>query len=160
MTSSKNKVPLNNMDNRPVDEHLIPVLAPEVEQAMEKGAFFIRLPELVEGKVQLGEGYAPTIQMRCQSLKACQNGEVHRCNSVVKTVVGRGRGDQTEIIECGKCRTAYVIRTKYDDNGKMYINTSVWNTPRNLDKYAEIDRDRNYGVWVRFNKPDNGEEKK
>lgn len=150
MTSSS-KTPLNNMDNRPVDEHLVPTLSPEVQAKTTDGVYNIELPELVDGRVQLGEGYAPTIQMRCKSLHVKKPSEIHCCNSVVKTIVGRGRGDQTEIVECGKCRTAYVIRQRYDDNGKLTINTSVWNTPRNLDKYCTTKRDRNYGVWVQFN---------
>lgn len=154
MTSSNKKVPLNGLDNQPVEEKVIPTLLPEVQMKCVNGVYHIELPKLVEGKVQLGEGYAPTIQMRCQSLKACQNGEVHCCNSVVKTIVGRGRGDQTEIVECGKCRTSYVIRTKYDDNGKLYIHTSVWDVSRNLRKCSNIKRDRNYDMWVRFNTPE------
>lgn len=146
-----NKKPLNDLDNPPVDEHLVPVLSPEVQAKCVNGVYHIELPELVEGKVQLGEGYAPTIQMRCKSLHVRRPNEVHCCNSVVKTIVGRGRGDQTEIIECGKCRTAYVIRLRYDENGKLIINTSVWNTPRNLAKYCKTKRDSKYGVWAEFN---------
>lgn len=151
MTSSNKKVPLNANEDHSTTERLVPVLSAEVEAKCVNGVYEIDLPELVEGKVQLGEGYAPTIQMRCKSLHVRRPNEVCCCNSVVKTIVGRGRGDQTEIIECGKCRTAYVIRTKYDDNGKLYIHTSVWNTPRNLDKYCSTKRDHNYGVWVEFN---------
>lgn len=149
MTSSSS-TPDNNLAHK-TDEHLVPVLSEQVAAKSVNGVYKIELPELVDGRVQLGEGYAPTIQMRCQSLHVRHPNEIHCCNSVVKTIVGRGRGDQTEIVECGKCRTAYVIRTKYDDNGKLYINTSVWNTPRNLDKYCTCKRDKQYGVWVQFN---------
>lgn len=156
MTSSNNGTP-DNIVNHTSDEHLVPSLSKEVVKKCTNGVYKIELPELVEGKVQLGDGYAPTIQMRCQSLYTKRPNEVHCCNSVVKTIVGRGRGDQTEIVECGKCRTAYVIRTKYDENGKLIINTSVWNTPRSLDKYCKCKRDKSYGVWVEFN---SDEEKK
>lgn len=154
MTSSNKRVPLNDLDTRQPEEHLVPTLTPEVQMKCVNGVYHIEMPKLVEGKTQMGDGYAPTIQMKCQSLKACQNGEIHCCNSTVKTIVGRGRGDQTEIVECGKCRTAYVIRTKYDDNGKLYIHTAVWNVSRNLFKHSKIKRDRNYDIWVRFNTPE------
>ena len=131
---------------------LVPVLSEEVAAKTQDGIYKIELPKLVDYKMPMNGKYVPAIQLRCQSLFAKKPNEVHCCNSVVKTIIGNGVGDQTELIECGKCRTAYLIRTQYTDDGHLLLKTAVWDTGRNIKQFCEFKQDKDYHFWVEFNK--------
>lgn len=131
----------------------VPVLSEEIAKKTVNGVYRIELPKLRDYKMPYLDGKTiPAIQFRCQSLFAKKPNEVCCCNSVVKTIIGRGTGDQTEIIECGKCRTSYIIRTRYDEEGHLEIKTTVWDTGRNVQKFCTLKRDKDYNTWVEFNK--------
>ena len=133
--------------------HPVPVLSKEVQEKTQDGIYKIELPKLVDYKMPYVDGKTvPAIQFRCQSLYAKKPNEICCCNSVVKTIVGGGTGDQTEIIECGKCRTAYLIRTPYNDDGTLEIKTTIWDTGRNVKAFCTMKRDKDYNTWVEFNK--------
>lgn len=136
----------------PKKQPLVPVLSPEVQAKTANGVYKIELPKLVDYKFPMNGSYVPSIQFRCQSLYAKKPNEIHCCNSVVKTVIGKGTGDQTELIECGKCRTAYIVRTIYKDDGTMDIRTAIWDTGRNVKQFCEFKQDKDYNFWVEFNK--------
>ncbi len=136
-------------------EHEVPVLSPEVAQKTQEGIFKIELPEIVDYKFPMDGKIIPSLQFKCQSLYAKRPNEICKCNSVVKTVIGKGTGDQTEIIECGKCRTSYLIRSHYNDDGTLEIKTSVWDTGRNIKRFGTMKRDKDYNFWVEFNQEKN-----
>ena len=131
--------------------HEVPVLDEDVAKATSEGIYKIELPKIEEYKFPMDGSFIPSLQFRCQSLYAKRPNEVCKCNSVVKTVIGKGTGDQIELIECGKCRTSYLIRTHYNDDGTMEIKTSVWDTGRNIKKFCTTKRDKDYNFWVKFN---------
>lgn len=147
-------------NKKPVEEQ-IPELAQEVAERTTEGIYEIEVPELVNDRIRvpasevnggnLGE-FVPTIKFQCRSLFAKSPNTVCKCNATVKTLVGRGTGDQTEIISCGKCRTSYIIRQHYDDAGHLDISMSVWDLGRNVQQFCKMKRDKDYKVWVEFNK--------
>lgn len=131
---------------------LVPVLSEEVQAKTQDGIYKINLPEANDYKMPMNGQTVPAIQLRCQSLFAKKPNEIHCCNSVVKTIVGKGTGDQTELIECGKCRTAYLIRTIYTDDGALVLKTAIWDTGRNVKQFCDFKTDKNYNFWVEFHK--------
>ena len=150
MTSPKNHKPTPF-----IPKHLVPNLSEEVKRASVGGVYGIDLPELVNFNMPYpdepnGET-VPAIQFKCQSLFTKSPDTLCKCNQTIKTLVGKGSGDQTEIVACGKCRTSYVIRTSYDDEGHLTISTSVWEVNRNIKNYCEVKRDKDYKVWLSFN---------
>lgn len=93
-----------------------------------------------------------TIQFRCQSLFTKSPDTIHCCNQTIKTIIGRGSGEQTEIISCGKCRTSYLIKTTYHDGEKEpTIKAAVWEINRNIKNYCKVKRDSEQRVWLEFN---------
>lgn len=135
----------------PKEEHEVPVLSPEVAKDTQDGIFKIELPKVVDYKFPMDGRVIPSLQFKCQSLYAKRPNEICKCNSVIKTIVGKGTGDQTEIIECGKCRTSYLIRSHYNEDGTLEIKTSVWDIGRNAKRFCSTKRDKDYNFWVEFN---------
>lgn len=135
------------------NEPEIPVLSTEIAEQTQNGIFKIELPKVVDYKFPMDGKYIPSLQFKCQSLFAKRPNEICKCNSVIKTVIGKGTGDQTEIIECGKCRTSYLIRSHYNEDGTLEIKTSVWDTGRNVKRFCSTKRDKDYNFWVQFNEP-------
>lgn len=136
----------------PKQPKLVPVLSDEVKAKTSDGIYKIELPKANDYKMPMNGKTVPAIQLRCQSLYAKKPNEVHCCNSVVKTIIGNGTGDQTELIECGKCRTAYLIRTQYTDDKALILKMAVWDTGRNIKQFGEFKNDKDYNYWVEFNK--------
>lgn len=132
----------------------IPVLSDDIKEKTVEGIYKVDLPKIVEYEMPMGDKKVPSLQFRCQSLYARKPNEICCCNSVVKTAIGGGTGDQTELIECGKCRTSYIIRTQYNDEGHMAIKATVWDTGRNVKAFCNAKRDKDYNIWVEFNKED------
>lgn len=154
MTSQKN-------NHKPfIPKHLVPNLSEEVKREAVGGVYGIELPELVNFRMPYPDApngeTVPAIQFKCQSLFTKSPDTLCKCNQTIKTLVGRGSGDQTEIVSCGKCRTSYLIRTTYDNEGHLKISTSVWEVNRNIKNYCKVKRDKDYKVWLEFN----SEEKK
>ena len=131
-------------------------LSKEVAEKTQAGIYKVDLPKLVDYEFRMSENeYVPSIQFKCQSLFAKHATDDHPaemccCNSTVKTIIGKGSGDQTELIECGKCRTSYLIRSHYNDDGTLEIKTSVWDIGRNAKRYCTTKRDKDYNYWVQF----------
>lgn len=140
------------MESSKPQKRLIPRLSPEVATRTVDGVFEIELPQAVEYKLPMNDKFIPSLQLRCQSLLVKRPNTVCCCNSVVKTIVGQGKGDQTEIIECGKCRTAYLVRTIYGDDGSLVLKTAVWNLGRNILPFGRLKQDKDYHFWIEFNK--------
>ena len=131
--------------------YLVPELSDEVKADSVGGVYEIKKPEVSEYKFNYdGKETVDSLQLRCQSLLVKRPGVIHRCNSLVKTIIGGGTGDQTELIECGRCRTSYLVRTKYDDAGHLEIRVNVWDLSRNVKQYADLKRDKDYKIWVNF----------
>lgn len=136
-------------------KHLVPNLSDEVKREAVGGVYGIDLPELVNFNMPYpdepnGET-VPAIQFKCQSLFTKSPDTLCKCNQTIKTLIGRGSGDQTEIVSCGKCRTSYLIRTTYDEKGHLTVSMSVWEVNRNIKNYCEVKRDKDYKVWLSFN---------
>lgn len=131
----------------------VPSLDSEVKNACVDGVYKIDLPTLKGGELKVeGENICKTIQLRCNSCYVKHPDTICKCNSTVKTIVGGGTGDQCEIVECGKCRTSYLIRTQYDEKGHMKLNISVWDTGRNIKSFSRREHDDDYNFLLRFNK--------
>lgn len=138
---------------KPKYDYRVPVLEPEVAEKTVDGVYKIELPTPVKSMLVIDdEEKCETIQLKCHSLYVKKGDTVCACNSTVKTIVGAGDGDQTEIVECGKCRTAYLIRTTYDDFHHLKLNISVWDTNRNIKNLSYREHDDDYNYLVRFNK--------
>lgn len=136
----------------PEYEHKIPVLDSSVKNAIKDGVYKIDLPTLKKSKLMIdGKAQCGTIQLRCNSCYVKHPDTICKCNSTVKTIVGGGTGDQCEIIECGKCRTSYLVRTQYDEEGKLHLNVSVWDTGRNLKNFSRREHNENLDFLLRFN---------
>lgn len=136
----------------PEYEHKIPVLDSSVKNAIKDGVYKIDLPTLKKSKLMIdGKAQCSTIQLRCNSCYVKHPDTICKCNSTVKTIVGGGTGDQCEIIECGKCRTSYLVRTQYDEEGKLHLNVSVWDTGRNLKNFSRREHNENLDFLLRFN---------
>lgn len=129
-------------------------LSPKVEEKTDaNGVYTIELPTPVKSKLVIdGKEVSDTIQLKCHSLYVRKGDTVCACNSTVKTIIGAGTGDQCEIVECGKCRTAYLIRTVYDENNHLKLNVSVWDTCRNLKNLSRREHDDDLNFQVVFNK--------
>lgn len=141
------------LNNKPIYPYKIPTLDPEVEAACKDGVYKIELPTVKGSELTIdGEKVCKTLQLWCNSCFVKHPDTVCKCNSVVKTVVGGGTGDQCEIIECGKCRTSYLIRSVYDEEGHLKFNISVWDTGRNLKSFSRREHDDDYNFLLRFNK--------
>lgn len=131
--------------------YLVPTLSDEVKKEAVGGVYEIKKPTATSYTFNYGKDkQVPSIQLRCQSLFVKRPDEIHCCNSLVKTIVGNGTGDQCELIECGRCRTSYLVRTIYDEQGHLDIRVDVWDLGRNLKQYADLKRDKDYKIWVNF----------
>lgn len=131
----------------------IPNLDSEVKNSCKDGLYKIELPSWKFSELTLdGEKVCKTIQLRCNSCYVKHPDTICKCNSTVKTIVGGGTGDQCEIVECGKCRTSYLIRTQYDEEGHIKLNVSVWDTGRNIKSFSRREHDDDYNFLLRFNK--------
>lgn len=132
---------------------LIPNLSEEVKRECVGGVYEIHKPTISEHTFTYGEDRktVKSLQLRCQSLFVKRPDTVCKCNSLVKTIIGGGTGDQTELIECGRCRTSYLVRTIYDETGHLEVRIEPWDLGRNVKKYAELRRDKDYRIWVSFN---------
>lgn len=154
MTSQKGHKPF-------VPQHLVPNLSEEVKRAAVGGVYGIGSPELVNISMPYPDapGGEPVqaIQFRCQSLFTKFPDTLCKCNQTIKTLIGKGSGDQIEIVSCGKCRTSYLIRTAYDENGELTITTDVWEVNRNIMNYCKVKRDKHHRVWLEFNDKEEGD---
>lgn len=141
------------LSKKPEYPYKVPQLESEVKNKCKDGVFKIDLPTLKNSELVMdGEKVCNTIQLRCNSCYVKHPDTVAKCNSVVKTIVGGGTGDQCEIVECGKCRTSYLIRTIYDEEGHLKLNVSVWDTGRNIKSFSRREHDDDYNFLLRFNK--------
>ena len=132
--------------------YLIPVLSDEVAKECQEGIYEIKKPTVERYKFDYdGKKPVDALQLRCQSLNVQRPDVILKCNSLVKTIIGGGTGDQTELIECGRCRTSYLVRTIYQPSGKLEIRVNVWDLGRKLKQYAAIKRGSDYKIWVNFN---------
>lgn len=115
-------------------KHLIPNIDHTVMERCDKNGYYqVEPPTPKEGKlVVVGVPSQDMTQFSCNSLYVKKPDTVCKCNSVVTTLVGQPTGDHTQIIECGKCRTSYIMRTV---NGKTTIK--VWDISRNLKNFVE-----------------------
>lgn len=138
---------------KPIEyEHKVPVLDSPVRNACVDGLYKIELPTLRKSRLMIdGKDQCGTIQLRCNSCYVKHPDTICKCNSTVKTIVGGGTGDQCEIIECGKCRTSYLVRTVYDDEGHLSLNVSVWDTGRNIKNFSRREHNENLDFLLRFN---------
>lgn len=134
--------------------HLIPNLDEEVEKEVDSdGLYTIHRPTTHEGNLcVVGVPTQDMIQIRCHSLNVKKPDTICQCNSVVKTVIGNATGDQIDIVECGKCRTSYLIRTRRDENGKLNISARIWDISRNLKNFTTMKHNSAYDFQVKFNK--------
>ena len=131
--------------------YLVPTLSDEVKRDCVGGVYEIKKPIVQEYKFDYnGQKPVDSLQLRCQSLFVKRPDEICKCNSLVKTIIGGGTGDQTELIECGRCRTSYLVRTQYDEAGHLNIKINVWDLGRKLKQYADLKRDKDYKIWVNF----------
>lgn len=88
--------------------------------------------EIVKGRMNFGKSSVETLRFICHAPYVRKDNSIDICMNPMKTVVGGGTGDQTEIIECGKCRSQYIIRTQYSDLGHVNFSTSIWDVGRKL----------------------------
>lgn len=132
-------------------QHLVPNLSEEVAKNTVNGIYTIEAPTAEPGEIKLGENDPmPVVRLRCHSLRTHNPDTILPCNSVIKTIVGKVTGDQMEIIECGRCRTSYIVRTRSVD-GKTVVTSAVWNTSRNVNNYCKkLNKDGKY--LVKFNR--------
>lgn len=130
----------------------LPKLSPEMKMKLNNGVYEIEPPRIVEYDFPMNDKTVPALQLKCNSLYVKRPNELHCCNSVVATIVGKGKGDQTELVECGKCRTSYIIRKIYHDDGTLEIKTLVWDIGRKSQQFCHLKRDDEYRCWVEFNK--------
>ena len=136
---------------KPVYPHKIPELSDEVITRSKDGVYKIDIPTQKPSKLFLEKGEnCDTIQLRCNSLYLRNGNKVHCCNSTVTTIIGNGSGDQTEIVECAKCRTSYLIRKQYKD-GKLNLRMAIWDTSRNLKNVSYLDHNDNGDYLIKFN---------
>lgn len=141
------------LSKKPEYPYKIPQLDSEVKNAIKDDLYLIERPTIKKSTLTMdGDRVCGTIQLRCNSCYVKHPDTVCKCNSVVKTIVGGGTGDQCEIVECGKCRTAYLIRTIYDDENRLHLNMSVWDTGRNIKNFSRREHDDDYNFLLRFNK--------
>lgn len=133
-------------------EYKIPHLDPAVDAETKNGEYRIKSPIENPGKITLtGKDPVDVIRLNCQSLIAYSPDTLVKCNSCVKTIISGGSGDQVEIIECGKCRTSYLVRTQYDSDGKPKIDCAVWDISRNVKNYCFATTNSNGDFILRFN---------
>lgn len=130
----------------------VPKLSPEMRMKLNNGVYEIAPPRVVDYVMPMNDKGVPSLQLKCNSLYVKRPNEMHCCNSVVSTIIGKGTGDQTELVECGKCRTAYIIRKIYHEDGTLEIKTLVWDVGRKCKQFCELKRDNDYRCWVEFNK--------
>lgn len=148
------------LSKKPEFEHKVPILDPEVEKEIKDGVYKIELPTLKKSRLVLdNQDQCGTIQLRCNSCYVKHPDTICKCNSTVKTIVGAGTGDQCEIIECGKCRTSYLVRTLYDEQGKLKLNISVWDTGRNIKNFSRREHNEQLDFLLRFNKEEQEDER-
>lgn len=141
-------------------EHKIPILDTAVKNACVDGVYKIDLPTLKKSRLVIdGQDKCGTIQLRCNSCYVKHPDTICKCNSTVKTIVGGGTGDQCEIIECGKCRTSYLVRTIYDEQGKLHLNISVWDSGRNIKNFSRREHNEQLDFLLRFNKEEESDER-
>lgn len=137
--------------------HYVPVLGASVKKMLQpNGCVMIDLPKTEETVTYAGQRKVRSINLRCQGLvvKTTEEGEprlVDKCNGSLKTIVGRGTGDQTELISCSKCRTAYIVRQKWDDEGHLEIQTTVYDMSDRLKALGEGGLDKDFNYWIAFN---------
>lgn len=116
-----------------------------------KGRYKIEFPQIVNGKMQFGANEVHTQRFICQAPYMRKDGTIDVCNNPMKTVIGMGTGDQAEIIECGKCRSQYIMRTIYNKVGNVKYSTSVWDIGRKVAKEGRLWTDReDYTSYVKF----------
>lgn len=117
-----------------------------------KGRFRIDRPQIVDGSMTFGPNKVSTLRYICQSAYMMKDGTIDVCRNPFKTVVGRGTGDQTEIVECGKCRTQYIVRSKYSALGSLEVQTSVWDIGRKIAAEGFLWTDKSdYTSYIKFN---------
>lgn len=116
-----------------------------------KGRYRIDRPEVVDGSMTFGPNTVKTLRFICQSAYMMKDGTVDVCHNPFKTIVGGGTGDQTEIVECGKCRTQYIVRTKYGYLGTLELQTSVWDIGRKIAAEGRLWTDKtDYTSYIKF----------
>ena len=133
--------------------HLVPNLSPEVQKETDENKVYsIKNPTQQKGSLcVVGVPTQDMIQLRCNSLNVKKPDTVCKCNSVVKTIIGNATGDQIDIVECGKCRTSYLVRTRRDENGELKITAKVWDISRNLKNFVTMMHNDDYDFLVKFN---------
>lgn len=132
---------------------LAPKLEPDVKsECNERMAYNIKPPTQKHDKMSMvGLGTVKTLKLNCNSLCVKKPDTVCKCNSLLTTYIGELSGDQTQIIECGKCRTSYIVRTRVID-GEVKVYARVWDISRNLKNFAKVLNDDRYDFLIQFNK--------
>lgn len=136
--------------------HLIPTIDSEVKKACnEEDEFVITSPTVSKGVLAMaGVPVQDSYCLKCHSVCVKKPNTVCKCNSTITTIIGKVAGEQVQIVECGKCRSAYLVRTKEGEKGEPQISAQIWDVSRNLKNFAEVfplAPDRS-SLVVRFNK--------
>lgn len=136
----------------PKREYKIPRLDKAVAEETVNGEYKINTPTEVHSKLNLSsEDPKSVVRLNCNSLITYSPDTIVKCNSCVGTILYGGTGDQTEIIECGKCRTSYLVRTRFDDEGVPHISCAIWDISRNVKNYCFATSNDKGDFIVRFN---------
>lgn len=133
---------------------LFPNLDPELAKELgDDYTYNIPTPTVKKGTLTVvGVPSQEMRQVYCNSLCVKKPDTVCKCNSVITTLVGEPEGDQIQIVECGKCRTSYLMRTRKDENGEVKITAKIWDVSRNLKNFVQQIENDNYDFLVKFNK--------
>lgn len=133
-------------------EYKIPHLDPAVAKETKNGEYKLKPPTEELGEIIItGRKPVPAVRLHCNSLITYHPDTIVKCNSCIKTILCDGTGDQTEIIECGKCRTSYLVRTRFSDTGQLKIDCAVWDISRNVKNYCFATTNQDGDFIVRFN---------
>lgn len=133
-------------------EHKIPRLDSAVSSEVVNSEYKIKTPLKTPGEISLtSRDPVAVVRLNCQSLITYSPDTIVKCNSCVKTIFTGGSGDQTEIIECGKCRTSYLVRTQFDDKGQPIVDCAIWDISRNVKNYGFVKTNDAGDFIIKFN---------
>lgn len=133
------------------ENYLVPeFIEPEMLEMLDRGIGKIVPPTLKEA--HLGDADKTKVfQIWCHSPRVRGN-SLGVCNHSLGAIIGNVNGEASfsMLLECPKCRTAYALSVKVDENGVELLSSKVVNLNRATQMFVETTLDAEKDMWIRI----------
>ena len=133
------------------ENYLVPeFIEPELLGILDRGIGKITPPNIKVS--ELGDADKTKVfQIWCHSPRVRSN-SLGLCNHSLGAIVGNAKGASTfsMLLECHKCRTAYALTVKIDEEGAELLSSKVVNLNRAAQMFVDTTLDAEKDMWIQI----------